>query len=261
MASPAELLGRLLRQGGVLVGAILLGVLAGAMYSVVKAPAYTADAQVVVVNSATATDDTTAVKFAQAYGRITGDSAILGQTATVRSGGSVTALRGQIRAETSPDAPLVQITGTAPSAARAAQIANEVAGALITFGNQRSAQTGARLASFSQASAPDKPSSPNRPVDIAVGAAAGLLIGGFATTAGVGNRRRRRPEGPGPAPAVPAAAPSRSTAAPAGPTAVPSGPLPAPGVPVANGVNGNGHKLGAYRLPVAPGADHDGGSR
>jgi capsular polysaccharide biosynthesis protein len=218
----------------VLAGAVLLGVLAGAMYGVFKAPAYTADAQVVVVNAATATDDTTAVKFAQAYGRITGDSAILAQTATVKGGGSVTALRGQIRAETSPDAPLVQITGTAPNAARAAEIANEVAGALISFGNARSAQTGARLASFAQASAPDKPSSPNKPVDIAVGAAAGLLIGGFATTAGVGGRRRR----PGPTPA---------------PT-----PAPAP-LPEKNGVNN--HQLTSYPLPAPVGTDQNGGPR
>jgi capsular polysaccharide biosynthesis protein len=262
MASPAELLGRLLRQGGVLAGAVLLGVLAGAMYSVVKAPAYTADAQVVVVNSATATDDTTAVKFAQAYGRITGDSAILSQTPTVRAGGSVTALRGQIRAETSPDAPLVQITGTAPNAARAAQVANEVAAALISFGNTRSASTGARLASFAQASAPEQPSSPNRPVDIAVGAAAGLLIGGFATTAGVGGRRRRREAAvaPAAAPAAPPAAPQPN-----------SGLLPAPGLTPApaekatngsaNGANGIGRGMPGYRLPAASGTDHNGGPR
>jgi uncharacterized protein involved in exopolysaccharide biosynthesis len=232
MASPAELLGRLLRQGGVLAGAVLLGVLAGAMYGAWKTPAYTADAHVVVVNAATAPDDQTAVKFAQAYGRITTDSAVLGATPTVRAGGSVAVLRDQVRVETSPDAPLVQITGTAPNAARAAQVANEVAGALIAFGNSRSGQTGARLASFAAASAPDRPSSPNKPVDIAVGAAAGLLIGGFATTAGVGGRRRRRPE--------PA---SDLSAEPAGAR------------------NGVPHRLTGYRLAAPSGTDRNGGPR
>jgi capsular polysaccharide biosynthesis protein len=228
MASPAELLGRLLRQGGVLAGAVLLGLLAGAMYGVFTTPAYTADAQVVIVNAASAPDDSTAVKFAQAYGRITTDSAILGQTPTIRAGGSVTALRGAIRAETSPDAPLVQVTATAPNAARAAQLANEVAAALISFGNARSSSTGTRLASFAAASAPDAPASPNKPVAIAVGAAAGLLIGGFATTAGVGGRRRRT--------------------------------APAPGAGPERPLNGTGnHQLTSYVLP-AP-ADHDGGPR
>lgn len=200
MASPAELLGRLLRQGGVLAGAVLLGVLAGAMYGVVKAPTYTADAFVVVVGAANAPDDQTAVKFAQAYGRIATDPAVLGGTATVRAGGAVAPLRDQVRVATSPDAPIVQVTGVAPNAARAAQVANEVAASLIAFGNARSGQTAVRLASFAQASAPDRASAPNPPLAIAVGAAAGLLIGGFATTAGIGSRRRRTPAPPAPAP-------------------------------------------------------------
>jgi capsular polysaccharide biosynthesis protein len=234
MASPAELLGRLLRQGGVLAGAVLLGVLGGAMYGVWKAPAYTADAHVVVVNTANAQDDQTAVKFAQAYGRISTDSAVLAATGTAKGGGSVAALRRQVRVETSPDAPIIQITGVAPNAARAAQIANEVAGSLVSFGNARSSQTSVRLASFAQASAPDGPSSPNAPLDIAVGAAAGLLIGGFATTAGVGTRRRRPEQVPVPVP-------------------VPDKPLPD------RPVNGN-HQLTGYRLQEPSGSD-PGGSR
>jgi uncharacterized protein involved in exopolysaccharide biosynthesis len=204
MASPAELLGRLFRQGGVLIGTVLLGVLAGAMYGLWKAPTYTADAHVVVVSSVTNNpDDQTGVKFAQAYGRIAGDAAVLDGTTTVQTGGSVAELRKQVRVQTSPDAPIIQITGSAPDATRAAAVANEVAASLITFGNARTAQTRVRVSLFSQASAPDAPTSPNKPLDIAVGAAAGLLVGGFATTAGVGTRRRKTPA----APATPTSAP------------------------------------------------------
>jgi capsular polysaccharide biosynthesis protein len=192
MPFPADLLGRLLRQSGVLAGAVLLGALTDGVYGLWKTPTYSADAHVVVVNTATAPDDQTAVKFAQAYGRISTDTAVLGATKTVKDGTSSATLRRQIRVETSPDAPLVQITGVAPTGAQAAEIANEVANSLIAFGNGRRTSTGVRLASFAQASIPDRPSSPNKPVDIAVGAAAGLLIGGFATTAGIGGRRRQR---------------------------------------------------------------------
>jgi capsular polysaccharide biosynthesis protein len=228
MASPAQLLGRLLRQGGVLAGAVVLGVLAGAMYGVWKAPTYTADAHVVVVAAANAPDDQTAVKFAQAYGRIGTDSAVLTGTDTVKGGGSVAALRDQVRVATSPDAPIIQVTGVAPNAARAAQVANEVATALIAFGNARSTQTTVRLASFSAASAPERPSAPNPPLAIAVGAAAGLLIGGFATTAGIGSRRR-------------------------------AAPTPAPAPAAGHGSNGsgavNGHQLAHYPLPAPAGED------
>lgn len=230
MASPAELLGRLLRQGGVLAGAVLLGILGGAVYGVWKTPTYTADAHVVVVNSATAPDEQSAVKFAQAYGRIAADSAILTGTDTVKGGGSVTELRGKLRVATSPDAPLIQVTGSGATGAEAAQVANEVATSIIAFGNTRAGQTGVRLASFAQASAPDAPASPNKPLAIAVGAAAGVLIGGFATTAGVGVRRRRTPSEP-----VPAPSPS---------------PAPAPAPAPVNGTNGaTSHQVTGYRIP------------
>jgi capsular polysaccharide biosynthesis protein len=179
------------RQGGVLAATVLLGALGGVLYGVWTAPVYTADAHVVVVATAEQ-DDTTAVKFAQAYGRIAGDSAVLSGTPLAVGGRSVADLRREVRVATSPDAPLIQITGSAPDAAAAAQVANQVADSLISFGNARSTQTRVRVSSFAQASVPDEPTSPNKPLALAVGIAAGVLVGGFATTAGIGAGWRRR---------------------------------------------------------------------
>jgi capsular polysaccharide biosynthesis protein len=192
------------RQGGVLAATVLLGALAGVLYGVWKAPVYTADAHVVVVATA-AQDDTTAVKFAQAYGRIAGDSAVLSGTPLARGGRSVADLRREVRVATSPDAPLIQITGSAPGAAEAAQVANQVADSLISFANARADQTRVRVSAFAPASTPDEPTSPNRPLALAVGIAAGVLVGGFATTAGIGSgrpRRRAEPVPPGAAAAL-----------------------------------------------------------
>jgi capsular polysaccharide biosynthesis protein len=213
MANPAELLSRIVRQGGVLAATVLIGTGAGVLYGVWKAPIYTADAHVVVV-ATTPADDTSAVKFAQAYGRIAGDSAVLSGTPLARGGRSVAVLREQVRVATSPDAPLIEVTGSAPNATEAAQVANQVADSLISFGNARTSQTGVRIASFAQAAAPDQPTSPNKPLAIAVGLAAGVLVGGFATTAGIGAARRRRPEAapPVPAPRMPAVPPVNGTA-------------------------------------------------
>ena len=201
MATPAELLRRILRQGGVLAATVLIGALAGVLYGTYKAPTYTADAHVVVVATAPE-DDTTAVKFAQAYGRIAGDAVVLTTTPLAQGGRPVSSLRQQVRVATSPDAPLIQITGSAPNATEAARVANEVAESLIIFGNSRSTQTRVRVSSFAQASAPDSPTSPNKPLAIVVGVAAGVLVGGFATTAGIGVGRRRRRADPAPAPPV-----------------------------------------------------------
>jgi capsular polysaccharide biosynthesis protein len=212
MASPAELLWRILRQGGVLAATVLIGAAAGVLYGAYKAPTYTADAHVVVVATA-AQDDTTAVKFAQAYGRIAGDAAVLAETPLARGGRPVADLRRQVRVATSPDAPLIQVTGSAPDPTEAAQVANQVADSLIAFGNARSGQTRVRVSSFAQASTPDSPTSPKKPLALAVGLAAGVLVGGFATTAGIGAGRRRRPDPP---PAPPVVAPA-APAAPAAP--------------------------------------------
>ena len=236
MASSAELLGRLLRQSVVLTATVLLGVLGGALYAKYKTPVYSAEAHVVVVATPPA-DDATAVKFAQAYGRIATDFAVLsGTTAAVR-GGSLEDLRGRVRVSTSPDAPLIQLTGSAPTPAGAAEVANGVASSLIAFANARSGQTRVRLASFAEAAPPERQSSPNLPLNVAVGASAGLLVGGFAVTAGIGARRRRRKDR-------------------AGGAARPGAPVPAPRGPGANGL-AVGHDLPRGRLddPAAAGRD------
>src|SRR2546428_7061658 len=114
MAAPAELLARLMKQGFLLAGIVLLGVLAGALYGRYQPLAYTADAHVVVVAIPPA-DDVTAVKFAQAYGRIATQPTVLGGTRPAVRGGSLQELRHRVRVSTSPDAPLFQLTATAPS--------------------------------------------------------------------------------------------------------------------------------------------------
>jgi capsular polysaccharide biosynthesis protein len=194
MAASSEMLHRLLRQGALLAVLAVLGLIGGAAYAMLKTPTYTAQAYVAVLASQQA-DDATAVKFAQAYGRIATEPVVLAQTTATARGVSPAALRRQVRVTTSPDAPLVQLTGSAGDAKQAANLANEVAQALISFGNGRSNQTGVRLAVFAEASPPDGRSSPNAPLDLVIGATAGLLVGALAVMAGVGLRSPRRAAG------------------------------------------------------------------
>jgi len=216
MAASSEMLHRLLRQGALLAVLAVLGLIGGAAYAALKTPTYTAQAYVAVLASSGA-DDATAVKFAQAYGRIATEPVVLAQTTATARGMSPGELRRQVRVTTSPDAPLVQLTGTGTDAKQAAGLANAVAQALISFGNGRSDQTGVRLAVFAEASPPDGPSSPNAPLDLVVGATAGLLVGALAVMAGVGLRTGRRPavsSGPGREPRPTAVTGAGSTPAP-----------------------------------------------
>ncbi|MEE1942957.1 hypothetical protein V1L54_26715 [Streptomyces sp. TRM 70361] len=191
----------------------LLGLLGGAAYGTLATPRYTATSYVVVVPGERS-DATAALGFAQAYGRVATEGTVLaaaGETARM----PVRELRSAVRAATSPDAPMVEITGTASHPDRAAAVANAVADALTRTGNRAADGTGVRLSSFSSAFAPDEPTSPSPALAAAVGGCAGGLVGALALLAAPRPRRtaaalpgvpapapgpdHRRPVPPGPA--------------------------------------------------------------
>ncbi|WP_410535574.1 hypothetical protein [Streptomyces sp. KL2] len=177
---------------------VLLGLVGGAAYGLLATPRYTATSYVVVVPGAGA-DSATALGFAQAYGRVATDSAVLAEARTAARM-PVDELRTAVRSATSPDAPMVEITGTASSPGRAAAVSNAVANALTRTGNQAVNSTGVQLSLFAPAFDPTEPASPSVPLSVAVGVCAGGLVGGLVLLAAPRGRR-------GPARAgVPAAA-------------------------------------------------------
>lgn len=171
-----------------------LGAVAGVGYATVEHPSYAANAYVVVV-SQTQGEGATAVNFAQAYGRLAGQPQVLAGAAA-QTGRSVSKLAGMVAGTTSPDAPVIQITGTASSPADAVHAADAVARSLINFANTSTAETGVKLVGLAPAAEPDKPASPSAALDTAVGGAAGVLLGALAMM----TRRRTTPE---PEPATP----------------------------------------------------------
>ncbi|MFF2849621.1 lipopolysaccharide biosynthesis protein [Streptomyces sp. NPDC058001] len=180
----------------------LAGALAGGTYGVVKTPEYTATSYVIAVPTEKS-DPATALGFAQAYGRAATQLAVLGD-AQVWAGVPVGTLRDSVRASTSPDAPMVAISATAPRPAQAADIANAVSRALTINANQTVRNTRVQLLQFSRAVKPSAPSSTSAPVTALVGGCAGALIGGLALLV---RPRRRIPDDlpatvPNPAPAA-----------------------------------------------------------
>lgn len=180
-----------------------LGLAAGLGYGLTATPQYAATSYVIVVPSHG--DSATATGFAQAYGRVVTGSAVLAG-AQAATGLAVADLQPHVQAATSPDAPMISITGTGTRGATAADIANAVATSLTATGNRNAASTGVRLLVFSPASAPTSPASPSTPLSAAVGASAGALLGALFLLI--------RPRDPA---ALPASAPAPTTA-----------PLPAP---------------------------------
>ncbi|MER6913691.1 lipopolysaccharide biosynthesis protein [Streptomyces sp. NPDC000594] len=174
------------------------GAAAGVGYGVVVPPQYAATSYVVAVPTKDAPAGA-ALGFAQAYGRIaTSDSTIA--YARVAAGLPAKVLRTRVRAETSPDSPMIAITGTSRRPAEAADIANAVADAVFVSGNQVTKSTGVQLVGFSQAIPPREPVSAGPRLGAVVGCAAGGLIGGLVLL--IRPRPRPRPAAvPLPAPA------------------------------------------------------------
>ncbi|MEV8532815.1 lipopolysaccharide biosynthesis protein [Streptomyces sp. NPDC051211] len=188
-AAPRRLRGRLLPPPAwwPLPVCALLGLAAGGAYGVLKAPEYAATSYVVAVPDET-TEPATALGFAQAYARIATSSATLAY-AQPRAGLTAQELRTQVLAETSPESPMIAITGTSKSPAQAADIANAVADALSLSSNQAAKNTGVQLLLFNQAVAPTDPASPSAPISGAVGLCAGGLAGGLWLLARPARRR------------------------------------------------------------------------
>ncbi|QKW54897.1 lipopolysaccharide biosynthesis protein [Streptomyces buecherae] len=155
-----------------------LGLAGGGTYGALATPEYTATSYVVAV-AKDGTDPATALGFAQAYGRITTGGAVLG-AAQRTTGTPVDDLRASVRTATSPDAPMIEVTGADARAGRAAATANAVARALAEHANRSERSTGVRLTVFARAVPPTAPTSPSLPISLAVGGCAGGLLGALA---------------------------------------------------------------------------------
>ncbi|MFJ8144716.1 lipopolysaccharide biosynthesis protein [Streptomyces sp. NPDC096094] len=187
-----------------LAAGVLAGGLLGAGYGLVTAPRYTATSYVVAVPS-DKSDPASALGFAQAYGRVATQLAVLGD-AQMWAGVPVAKLKESVRTATSPDAPMVSVTATSARPDEAADMANAVARALTRHADASADDTHVELRQFARATEPTEESSASAAVTGLVGASAGGLLGGLALL--VRPRRAAREAGrttaavPGPASAA-----------------------------------------------------------
>lgn len=168
---------RALPPWALLVTGILLGQVAGSTYGAVRPAAYTATNYVVAV-PAKESDTQAALGFAQAYGRVATQLAVLGD-AQVWAGVPVGTLRDSVRTVTSPDAPMVAVSATSTRRDLAADMANSVSRALTRHANHAEGSTHVKLHQFARATPPSEASSASPAVTGLVGASAGGLLGGL----------------------------------------------------------------------------------
>ncbi|MGC5037593.1 MULTISPECIES: YveK family protein [unclassified Streptomyces] len=188
---------RSLPPWSLLAAGAVAGGLLGGTYGLVRTPQYTATSYVVAVPTAKS-DTATALGFAQAYGRVAPQLAVLGD-AQVWAGVPVSTLRDSVRTATSPDAPMVSVTATSSRPDLAADMADAVARALTRHAADTQRSTRVELQQFARAVEPAEPSTASAGVTGLVGASAGGLLGGLAVLV----RPRRPAESPGRPAAVP----------------------------------------------------------
>jgi capsular polysaccharide biosynthesis protein len=179
-----------------LVAGVLLGGMAGSTYGAVRPATYTATNYVVAV-PAKQSDTQAALGFAQAYGRVATQLAVLGD-AQVWAGVPAGMLRDSVRTATSPDAPMVAVSATSERRDLAADMANAVSRALTRHANNAEDSTHVKLTQFARATPPAEASSASPAVTGLVGASAGGLLGGLLMLV-----RPRRTDGAAPAASVP----------------------------------------------------------
>ncbi|MFJ4963954.1 hypothetical protein EES43_28030 [Streptomyces sp. ADI96-02] len=156
---------------------VLLGAASGLSYGLLTAPRYEATSYAMAV-AQEETDPSAALGYAQSFGRLVTSDATLSY-AQGAAGEPVRELRSRVRSETSPDSPMIAVTGTSTQPRRAADIANAVIEAVVVSSEHVSEDTGVKLIEFTHAMTPDQPVSPSAPLGTAVGAAAGGLLGGL----------------------------------------------------------------------------------
>ncbi|MEV1048105.1 lipopolysaccharide biosynthesis protein [Streptomyces sp. NPDC049916] len=155
----------------------IIGTASGLSYGVLASPQYEATSYAMAV-AEDETDPTAALGYAQSYGRLVTSDATLSY-AQGAAGEPMRELRSQVRSETSPDSPMIAVTGTSEDRHKAADIANAVIEAVIVSSGHVSKDTGVKLIKFTHAMTPEQPVSPSVPLGMAVGAAAGGLLGGL----------------------------------------------------------------------------------
>jgi capsular polysaccharide biosynthesis protein len=180
----------LLRRGWVrVVVCALVGLALGGVYHSQRHVSYTSAAYLVVVPVAPAPlgsgQADGATPFGQVFARIAGTPAVLaGAAGALPDGMSVDAAAKRVDFTASPNAPLVQVSGTAETADAAAMLTNVVADAVVAYADERQSVTRYGLRKIVTAVPPSAPSSPSAVLVLLIGATLGMTVGVIAALAG-----------------------------------------------------------------------------
>jgi capsular exopolysaccharide synthesis family protein len=180
-----------LRKGWILiVTLVLVGVAAAAMFSIVKTPEYEASAKVFVSTQGgdtvqdLAQGNTFTQQRVQTYADLVSTPAVLlPVAAALRLNVTSAQLATQVTASAPLNTTLIEITATSPNPKEAADIANATGQSLTSVVEdletpaKSDATSPVKLTRVQEATVPTAPSSPNVPLNLALGLLVGLALG------------------------------------------------------------------------------------
>jgi capsular polysaccharide biosynthesis protein len=168
-----------LRASLVVIAALAaVGAAAGAAFALAASGDYQSHAYVLVSPPPTLADNGSAVGLAHAYARVALEEGVVGEALTARGLSTAADYPGRsLSVSTSPDAPLIEIVGRAPTAGAATALADTASRAFVGYLRQVGRNTGYQLTLLSPATAAEAPGSPGMALSVTVGAAAGGVLG------------------------------------------------------------------------------------
>ena len=164
-----------------LVFAILavVGATCGLLFGQTRSTSYTAHAYVLVTAAPGRGGDIGLVSMAAAFERIATDPGVAGPAlGQARLPSSPKAVSRSVAAVASPDAPLIEVTGTSDSPVRAAQVAHAAASGVVAQARILPADSGVVLVPLTPATVPDEPSATPPAVLALIEAGVGLAVAG-----------------------------------------------------------------------------------
>jgi capsular polysaccharide biosynthesis protein len=168
----------LLRGLWVAILGLVLGGALGALISQQMSPVYRSTVYLLVVPESDNAGTSTANDYAQAYSKLVADPAVTGDAVDESEVGvDPWDVRKFVSVQVAPNAPILQITASSTVPEYASTLANALGSGLSTFTEENAEDTGYQADVIAEAIPPEDPTLPNWTLNIAVGAAAGLLVG------------------------------------------------------------------------------------
>jgi capsular polysaccharide biosynthesis protein len=169
----------LIRRLWIIVLGLALGGALGALVSQQMTPIYQSNVHLLVVPASDNAGTSTANDYAQAYSKLATNPAVIGEAVRKSEVGvDPWDIEKVVSVEVSPNAPIIQITTNSPDPEDASTLANALGSGLSSFTEEEAKDTGYQADVMAAAIPPEAPALPNWTLNMAVGAAAGLLVGG-----------------------------------------------------------------------------------